>query len=336
MPCLDSRSGSRRSIPVDRATVLQLLPLVGSVLSEKSREGWVIGSCPFAKWKHSDGVDHHPSFGIKVDLKSHYYCFSCGSHGDIHDLIIDLRQLGVTGDGLKQALQLVALEDEIAVSSICGYEELASKPVISKVVPFPEDWLASFKPAHLYPEALAYLATRGVSPKMSHWLGLRFDTCKQRVCFPIRDWDNRIVGLHGRLIHSDGYPYHAYKWQGVWNKLAWFGEAWADPSHPLLIVESVFDLTSCLQVYPNVMAALSAGLNSHKINRLSEFDQIVSFFDYGTGGDLARRKLGNCINRGRLIQLVPPPQEGDPGNMSVDQVADVLNQHLKLSIFSGD
>jgi len=56
--------------------------------SKKLRFGsdYVMGSCPFAKAYHKNGVDRNPSFSISLTNPSVYHCFSCGVKGRLMSL----------------------------------------------------------------------------------------------------------------------------------------------------------------------------------------------------------------------------------------------------------
>ena len=317
---------------MNREGVEQLLPLIGSRKQPAGRSGWVIGSCPFAEWRHSGGVDRHPSFGIKVNDKgrSEYHCFSCNSHGDLEDLVLELRGYGVSG--LGEAAQLIARELEEARINPPDFEELQGRRRGPQVVPYPEDWLASFPRAQVFPEAMQYLEGRGVPGEMVGRLDLRFDTSKRRVCFPVRDWEYRLVGLHGRDITGTSYPYHAYlnPATSAFNKVVWYGEHWLKPERPVLLVESVFDLAMAIQVYPNTLCSLSVGIGEGKARRLSGILDIVTLYDYGTGGDSARSLLSKYLKGVALRHLRPTEAEGDPGNMTLERLREVLEGYLPL------
>ena len=74
------------------ANIAKLLRLLGATVSTSSRSGWVISECPLGPWNHEGGKSGDSVFGVKVengDCKCN--CFSCGYHGNLSTLILDMR-----------------------------------------------------------------------------------------------------------------------------------------------------------------------------------------------------------------------------------------------------
>jgi len=316
-----------------KESILKLLPLINSKPSGAPRTGWVVASCPFAPAKHSDGVDKHPSFAVSIGASSVYNCFSCNSRGPLDGLVFDLKMALGKGkhDGyeLGQALQLISNEEQETELDIPDFDQ---KPKVgSEVKFFPEDWINSFQPFSCFPAARAYLAKRNVPEWVGMELDLRYDSLYQRLCFPIRDWKGYAVGLHGRNIAEDApYPYYAYKYNDHWNKLPWLGEFWVNPDETVILVESVFDLARVYSVTQNVMCGLSSGLSDEKIERLKKLHEVVLFYDYGTGGDSARKKLRRILKGAVIGEVSPTKEEGDPGSMTDQRIKEVLSPFLSL------
>jgi len=302
-------------------SIFKFLQHVNSKVAQvQERAGWVVGSCPFAAWRHDGGVDKHPSFAVRIKEgnQSMYNCFSCNSHGDLSDMILDLRQLKATNIEWEAALQLIAQEEDEFDMVIKDYQEVIEDSDTVKT--FPEWWLDSFPLAKDHEEALEYLYSRELDTKIINELPIVYDTVRKRVCFPIRDWNGFLVGLHGRTIVDDKQTYHMYGCNGVRNKLPWLGESWVDLDQPVLLVESVFDLASAYRVTPNVMCSLSAGISKAKAKRIVDAADIVTLYDYGKGGDAARTALSKYLPKSHIIHQIPTEEEGDPGNMSIEQL----------------
>jgi len=226
---------------------------------------------------------------------------------------------------LGQAFELA--NDEIEAVVIDPVE-----PSSTPVRIFPEQWRTSFPPATGSTRALGYLEQRGVTAEQVVQLDFRYDTERDAVVLPIRAYDGSLVGLHGRRLTPGPSPkYHAYKYNGEWNKLPWVGEHTVDPDQTLVLVESIFDYTQVQAVYPNVLAALSAGFSREKLRRLSGCLDCVTLFDWGTGGDTARSAIDKALADMARVHLVPPAAYGDPGDMPRTALADLLQPHVVLS-----
>ena len=300
--------------------------------TQQSRSGWVVASCPVAPFLHEGGGDKHPSFGVKVveEGTSWCKCFSCGTSGSLVHLVEVMHRYTVGGINLREAEGLVLRELMESDINPPDYESVvkAEPPIIE----FPEPWLSSFVSVLNNPTGMAYLGTREIDLPTVKALDLRYDGSSRRVCFPVRDWVGRLVGLHGRAIDPDKVPpYYVYRWNKKHNNQVWLGESWVDPDKPVLLVESVFDLASCYRVYKNVMCGFSSGLGKMRLHRVSGLPEVVTLYDVGTGGDSARAVLRKTFSRSALTQLVPGVLENDPGQMPVARIREVLEGYLPIA-----
>lgn len=300
------------------------------------RAGWVEGHCPLAPWNHANGKDSHPSFGIKEDLKkkSICKCLSCGFGGDLTDLLFRVAELKkksqANGYNLPFASVLVADEFEgleLDPSSIPEYGETQKK--IDD--PFPEYWLDSFKMASQFKEAVAYLEGRGVNLSMAKELDLRFDPIQRRIGFPFRNFKGALMGVQGRAIDKGNeLRYYQYGFHGKRNTHAWMGEHRVNFDYPLVLVEGPFDFTSVFRVYENVAASFTSGLSVEKIKRISDASEIITFYDYGAGGDAARASLKKHLPKTPITHIKPTKEQDDAGNMTVEEVVNHLKGKVKL------
>lgn len=294
---------------------------------------WITASCPLAPWQHQSGKDAHPSFAIKVDpdRESIYNCFSCGG-GDLVSLVYKLNSYGATLPkyNLKRAMELAAEDGDRPVRfRVKDWgEAVASSPYVT----FPEPWLATFHPALETPRARRYLRQkRRVSDSVITALDIRYDTERDTVCFPIRDFDGVLCGLRGRYIEpQDDRRYHMYgNYAGERNTVVWYGESWLDFDRPIAMCESVFDLAALYPLYTNVCAPLSVGFGEEKARRLRQAVEVVTLFDADKGGDKARERVNKYFRLARITHLYLP--EGtDPGDLSPTELRELIGNKLKL------
>ena len=263
-----------------------------------------------------------------------YHCFSCQKTGRFNDLPFDLREhYRAVPKGERpafgKALEIIVAEDDddIDFDDIPDFDEPVIDP--DNVIAWPEFYLDSFKSVFAFDNAIDYLRTREIDVAVIRRLDLRFDTSRDRVCFPIRDFDSRLVGLHGRHIGDHPMPYFAYGYEGRRNRTPWLGEQWLDFDNTVLLVESVFDLASVQRVYANSACGLSSGLSEEKIKRINSGVHYVTLYDYGTGGDRARQKLDEVMTC-PMLHCYPTREQGDPGNMSEDEIRETLGGRLLL------
>jgi len=321
---------------MNKSKIESLIPLLGTKVAGY-RGDWVLASCPFAPWKHDDGKDAHPSFGVKSSKtkKSIYKCFSCGQGGDLQDLILDLgielKKDSTGGYHLGKALQLVASEfDNLEFDpNIPEYGE-NKKP--NEFVEYPDSWLQSFQKVNYKSGVGDYLKNRGVSEELALEFDLRYDPFQKRVCFPFRDFKGRLAGIQGRALEpSNPLRYYFYDYAKHKNMHVWLGEHHVNFDKPLVLVEGPFDYASVYRVYKNVAASFSAGINKDKVRRMSDASCIITFYDYGHGGDQARKRIHEVMQGVTpVIDLVPPDDDLDAGAMPEDMVREYLNEHVKL------
>jgi len=319
---------------VRAAEIKRWLRLVGSRAAEAGSE-WVQAPCPLAPWRHGAGVDRNPSFGVRVEPgDSRTHCFSCGWSGSQMDLVFDLRGRGAKGVDLRRAMEMVedaASGVEEGGAELRGFPSEEPEPV----EPFPEYMVDAFEPAYHRDPGVArsgavhpYLRARGVSFHSARRFDARWDPYRRRIVFPVRDFEGRLCGLHGRAVDPDAKPpYLVYRHEGRANPDVWLGEHWLDPERTLVVAESVFDLVGCAQVWPNAASPLSATVRAAKARRLDGFRRIVTVFD----GDEAGRR-----GRARLAQMLPDasvrhvdlPDGADAGDVGVAELREILEPFL--------
>ena len=93
--------------------IIKLLPLLGSTFKKVRSYSWVVGSCPFAPWKHGGGVDRNPSFGISIGSVSSYHCWSCAEKGRLEDIV---PKISLRFDKSLRPVTVVLLLGDLVVS----------------------------------------------------------------------------------------------------------------------------------------------------------------------------------------------------------------------------
>lgn len=300
----------------------------------KLRANWIICSCPVSPWTHMKGSDKNPSFGIEINVNgpSRVNCYSCGMQGDMLDLILEFimwqRKTPMYQDQflkLQRAVELATNDEatEVEDMTVPDYDNMPKKKK-SKFVEFPEYWLASFAKITEHP----YLKSRGVSPEIAEYLDARFDMSEKRVAFPIRTKNGKLAGMHGRYA-TDPVPEWAlkhkmYDFNKVFNQMVWFNEDRIDLDIPLVLTEGTFDVASIMRVYTNVAGSLTSQITYDKAKRLRDASRLITFYDYGTGGNLARKLVDKYWPNAVVTHIIPDQEEDDAGSMTQAQIEDVL------------
>lgn len=309
----------------DVKSLLKALNIHGT----SDRQHWVNCSCPFAKWRHKGGHDNNPSFGISIapNGTSVFKCWSCGLVGDIAMLLMKIQYYEKNTPhnqpyNWKKAWEILDVEaDATSVYDFeeCDYEEESP----SGLKEFPETWLHGFITGTHHP----YFKERKIPVDVTTLFDIRYDISENRVCVPIRDSKGILYGMQGRSVGPNPIlPYKFYLYHGISNPVMWMGEYQVDPNIPVVLVEGMFDMFSVARIYPNVIASMTSSLGDAKMKRLKEYSQMIGFYDWGTGGDFARKKLGTFFYKDKrfLGNCFPEEKEGDPGEMSVVRIREEL------------
>lgn len=306
------------------------------------KAGWVQVKCPLAPWRHKSGRDKNPSFGLYFhpSKMSKAHCFSCGFVGDLHELVTAIKTLSKNDRtyDYKKALQLIALEEEGGGLAFgYGDEDESTRP--NEIHLFKDDWLRSFTPAIKVEAAMAYAAKRGVPEWVVKELKLRYDSREKRICFPVRDFEGRLVGFHGRGIkkkvvppyrmYTDTYPAKG----GKNNPQCWYGESWVDWEKPVVIVESVFDLVAVYEFYKNVICPLTAEITEDKIKRLGDMQRAILMFDGDVAGRRASLKMKKYLPKVKFKDVYLPEGE-DAGSIGKTEIVKILKKHLKSNLLT--
>lgn len=316
---------------MDKDRLRSFLKHVGVKSSVIRSQGWIGSRCPLAPWRHDGGVDKNPSFGLRImdGGESYGNCFSCSWKGDLLSLVTRIKGIALPDElealDLETALSMVMDEEKappIDFAALGSFDDQFETPPDAKVRPFKEPWLASFKKAN----DNAYLKKRGVSSWLSEFTDLRYDTGENRICFPIRTFDGVLAGMHGRdVTNMSGLRYKAYKDGKKYNPMVWLGENHVSLDSPLVITEGPFDYIRIMEVYSNVLCALSVGMSNDKLIRIRNAGSILTMFDVGMGGDTARSTLSGRY--GARVKHWVPEEFGDVGATPLDKLSKVLSDY---------
>jgi len=280
--------------------------------------------------RHEQGTDHSPSFGVKVcDGESRVHCFSCDFSGTQTRLLMAMREAKLPLD-FAQAMEAILVAEQGGQLDLGpgDYEDA----VFGEPTPphlFDEMLTDVFDRVAHRTEAWDYLVGRGLDGFTIEQLDLRWDPYRKRVLFPVRDWEGRLRGLHGRAIYDSDLKYLMYSYQDRTNPHVWLGEDRCNPELPVLMPESVFDLAAAHPFYTNALSPLSASISGERLHRVRHLADVVTLFDSGEAGNRARETVSKALTNTRVRHLVPPPNE-DAGSMGQLDLAELLQTQLEV------
>lgn len=321
----------------------EFLKMLGAIVpGVQPRAGWVVSSCPLAYWRHESKTSSGSVFGVRTEPgDARVNCFACGFNGTQMDILVEMGHRMKTAPygepDIKKAMEMVIKADE--ETELSGFdspdiEEVLFGAAKKEMTEFPEWWITSYPPAWEVEMSLEYLKKRRVPLSVTKALGLRVDTDQKRVCFPVRDFHGKYRGLHGRAILDETMPrYRMYTYQKKNNPLIWLGEDWIDMNKPVVVVEGPLDLASVYRVYRNVVSPLFASPSYEKIKRMADAFEMITLFDHGTGGNLGRQRFTGALPHNVLTHLMPTDGKKDPGEMTVEELALLLEKHVMLDDF---
>lgn len=307
-------------------------------LRSRGQDKWLC-SCPFAPWRHGKGTDFKPSMSITLeDGDLHFWCYSCGFSGDVYGVAIELHCRGWAGDIRALVCHSMSAAEGLPLKEMVGdADEFVQRPASKATVwPFPESWLANFDAWDHASDAVGYLEGREVSSVVADKMDLRYDVVEYRVGAPVRTFDGKLAGFHGRAVLEDAdLKYRMYSFQGHTNPVVWLGENWVNLDEPVLVVESLFDLARVLEVAPNAICPLTAMFSQAKAARLSNAASIVSMFDNDDAGKMATARLQKgAVDFGPkkdFCSVRIPKGFKDPGEMPLDMLKERLNGKVRLN-----
>ena len=153
-----------------------------------------------------------PSFSINED-KQYFYDFSSGKGGNVVDFIMAYHKVS-----LRQAFDLLKKFAGIKESQQGEVSRLNATKIARRfsrlrkakpppaVKPMPEDYMNRFE---FRKDKLQLWADEGISWDVMRQAGVRYDAVTDRIVFPLRDYDGRIVAIRGRTCDPD------YKAKGI-------------------------------------------------------------------------------------------------------------------------
>jgi DNA primase len=346
-------------------TATDIVELVGQSVALKRRGKDFVGLCPFHQEKT-------PSF--KVDpTKQYFYCFGCKSGGNAIDFVIKrdrvefkdaLRTLaeragiemptkfGVSREKTSERQQLLE-----ACSSACAlFEKLLSHPELGQAarnyleqrgfdaesirrfqVGFtPQSWdtllrspIAKKFPAGLLQQAGLVKSREG---------GGFYDTFRNRVMFPIRDEQGRVIAFGGRVMPGSEDPakYLNSPETPLFSKSSCvYGLDLARQriveTRLVAVVEGYTDVVMAHQFgVSNVVSILGTAMTEQHVKILRRFaDRIVLLFDADEAGETA-------VNRAVELFMTQPvdfavatmPDGTDPDEFLMQRGAEAFNKLL--------
>jgi 5S rRNA maturation endonuclease (ribonuclease M5) len=262
---------------------------------------------------HHKNHDANPSAWCNVD-KNLYVCSSYWS-GDLLHLIQKLEGkenlsevLPTVGEMLRGATQE---RDQFAahLQKLFTAHEIydAEIPTYSPQVLNP--WSAS----HPYMRE-----ERGISQEVHQRLRIGYDPAENRIVIP-HFWEGQLVGWQKRAIPERPLwpgtmnPFPKYRSSTGFPKSdTLYGFDYASRGHQIVVVESPMSVARAHSLgITNVTATFGAKVSRHQIEMLTDFGEIIVWFDHDPAGYHGARQLVEGLQRHTKVLVVDPDEGSD-------------------------
>ncbi len=335
-----------------------IVKVISSYIQLKQRGAQFFGLCPF----HTEKT---PSFCVNPD-KQMFYCFSCGTGGNVYTFIMQMENIG-----FPEAIKKLA--DEINYSlpetSFSYNEEIKQEKnrlleINKAAARFFYDNLK------LVDEALDYVNKRGISRKMRVKFGLGYalpkpdallkdltakgystddllkigligsgkqyyDRFQGRLMFPIFDYMGNVVGFGGRVLEKGEPKYLNSPDSLLFDKsknLYGINYARKNRSREIILVEGYMDVIALFEAgFENAVAALGTAFNIEHAKLLKRYcDTVIILFDSDTAGKKATLRAIPILNSvGLVVKVMQLTDAKDPDEFIKEYGAEQFGQVLK-------
>lgn len=338
------------------AARVNILDVISQYVPLKRRGANFIGLCPF----HNEKT---PSFTVSQS-KQFYHCFGCGAGGNVFSFIMNIEHLSFpeavrklakeTGvhipertrspEETEKARKRMRLFELNELAAAFYHSALKADPgapyrVYLKKRQIEDSMIDKFGLGACVPgwdHLSTWLLKKGAKKEELITLGLSserkngtlYDRFRDRLIFPIRDEQNRVVGFGGRIIEKDIAPqkYLNSSETPLFHKGSMlFGLNLAKSSirseDQVLVVEGYMDVLSCHQYgIENVVAPLGTALTSAQIKKLMRYSyHFLTAFDGDRAGVNATLKGIEQIEAlGGHIRVITFPDDKDPDEFLKD------------------
>lgn len=310
---------------------IKVSDIVGASVQLKRRGREFVGLSPFSKEKT-------PSFTIN-DEKGFYHCFSSGEHGNIFDFLVKVEKLNF-GDAVRKLAAKAGMPafkftkenievenkrkkyDEILTIALQHYQKnFSENDSVKKYAHgrgLTQEILSTFKIGYSGEYGLNVSLFSGFNQKELIESGVFFhdeknnkliDRFKNRLIFPIFDYNNKVIGFGGRAL-SQNYlakyinspeteffkkGFNLYNLNNAKNE--------NKQSGTVFVVEGYMDAISLYQAgFKNVVATLGTAMTESHLNLVWRyFNDPVVCFDGDRSGQNAAHKISE-----KLIAYMKP------------------------------
>ncbi|MBI2805255.1 MAG: DNA primase [Planctomycetes bacterium] len=364
-------NGDRDALKQQVKEANDIVGVVGSYISLRPKGPTFMGLCPFHE-------DSRPSFDVDP-RRQRYRCWACGKHGDVFNFVQEhekvsfpealellARRAGISLENFQknppgpsrtgmldvmkwaaeqfQSCLLDSPQAEVARDYL-GERKLSLETIRNFGLGYaPESWEWLVANAANAQKPADLLETVGLIAKRNEGRGY-YDRFRDRVMFPIRDLQGRIVGFGGRILPSSslsdrGPKYYNSSETPLFSKsdqLYGIDQARqaASKAGYLAVVEGYTDVLMAHQHgVSQVVATMGTALNARHIKKLRGIvSRVVLVFDADAGGKGGvDRALEVFVKSDLDLRIATLPEGLDPCDLIAGQGPEPFRLALEEAI----
>jgi DNA primase len=293
----------------------------------KSGVDGIKASCPFHPTDDPRGYSITFSMSLSRGV---FFCFSCHKAGNLYQFLKFIGE-GHAHINRKYGLLVTELNKQNYSSS------RNKKLVLTKNPAIPEHLLGLFDYCPLP------LVEKGFSEDTLKHFEVGYDTWHERITYPLRDIEGKLVGVSGRSVDYWNRPryktydsneyktwdmhYHApNKGLLLWNIHNVYPEAMLTPPAPTIVVEG---FKACMWVYQTgftrVVATMGNLISRAQIQILERMSSsVVLLFDGNEAGIGGTERAGRMMLNSMCVRVVPLPEDAQPDDLSKEQLTEAI------------
>lgn len=288
----------------------------------------IVATCPFHTGR--DGrPESNPSFAMNLG-NGLYFCFSCNERGNLQTF---LREVGVSRVIIDRHYK--RLIDQLSTYRPKKLDPL--RPKVFSVDPLPESTLGLFDACPLS------LVKEGFDESLLQKHDIGFDATNQRITFPLRDLDGKLVGISGRTVAFEFPKYKVYdreyltwglperhleKGSVLWNANRVYPSSYFRKDPSIVLVEG---FKACLWLIQHGIRDTVALLGTHLsqqhrwiLERIG--GEVYVMLDNDEWGRIGTARVASQLAVSLTVKVVEYPKEKhQPSDLSPQEIQDAMS-----------
>jgi DNA primase len=346
---------------------MDAVAVVGDYVRLEKRSGRYVGLCPF----------HHektPSFTVNVDQKL-YYCFGCGKGGTVLNFVMEMdkisfleaieiiaKRFGVelayenTSRGKDDKQPTIDILQELYTRVAGSFHYCLTQTNVGKFAldyvldrGISMEMIEKFRLGYSPPDRwwlFDFLAKKGYSEEFLLISGLflakypKVSFFRDRLMFPINNWQGKTVAFGARLLRGDGPKYINSAESPIYKKRqTLFAIDLALPeirkTKQAYIAEGYMDVIALHQAGTNnAVAPLGTAFTDEQARLLRRFAERIDILpDNDSAGQSAVvKEILTCRRNGLVAYIATPEESGEGKTVQMKDPADILKKSGKESL----